>query len=65
MDVERLDDAEVDCLRCETRMKDAGELRFREEAGGLGLFGLTVPEGRVREFVAYVCPKCGKVEFFV
>jgi len=49
---------EIDCLRCQIPMKYSGNFRFHE--GFLTGF-FTNKES----FDLYICPKCGKVEFFV
>ena len=56
---------EIDCLRCNVRLLFSGNYRFHEGArfGVLGdLFELLVNK---ESFDLYVCPKCGKVEFYV
>lgn len=55
----------VDCLRCEIPLVFSGKFNFHEGArfGVLGnIFELFVNK---EAFDLYVCPKCGKVEFFV
>jgi len=55
----------IDCLRCKTKLLYSGIYRFHEGTryGALGnLFELLVNQ---ESFEIYVCPKCGKVEFFV
>ena len=55
----------VDCLRCEIPLVFSGKFNFHEGArfGVLGnIFELFVNK---EEFDLYVCPKCGKVEFFI
>ena len=54
----------IDCLRCKTKLLYSGIYRFHEgkRYGMLGnLFELFVNK---ESFEIYVCPKCGKVEFF-
>lgn len=55
---------EIECLRCHVPMLYSGEYKFLEgtRLGALGnLFELL----QNREiFDLYLCPKCGKVEFF-
>lgn len=56
---------QLNCLRCNTPMLYAGNYKFHEgtRAGLFGnLFELFVTR---QSFDLYVCPKCGKVEFFV
>ena len=55
----------IDCLRCDTKLIYTGIYRFHEgkRFGVLGnLFELFVNK---ESFEIYVCPKCGKVEFFI
>ena len=55
----------IDCLRCDTKLLYSGIYKFHEGTsfGMLGnLFELFVNK---ESFEIYVCPKCGKVEFFV
>lgn len=62
---EHVEMQKLKCLRCcETEMVYSGEYKFHEgfEAGILGnLFELFQNK---KAFDLYVCPKCGKVEFF-
>jgi len=54
----------VNCLRCDVRMKYSGVYKFHEGArtGALGnIFEIFVNR---EQFELYICPKCGKVEFF-
>ncbi len=63
-DVEDLLHKEINCLRCHIPMKYSGNYRFHEGAK-LGLFGNLFEAFVNREsFDLYICPKCGKVEFF-
>lgn len=55
----------LECLRCKVPMRYAGEYNFHEgtRIGFMGdLFELL--QNRER-FDLYVCPSCGKVEFFL
>ncbi|MFW5706496.1 MAG: hypothetical protein ACOC12_01130 [Bacteroidota bacterium] len=55
---------EIDCLRCHIPMMFSGEFKFHEgpKMGFWGnLFELFVNR---ESFDLYLCPKCGKVEFF-
>ena len=55
----------INCLRCNINLLYSGVYRFHEgrRFGFLGnLFELFVNK---ESFEIYVCPKCGKVEFFV
>lgn len=64
-DIEKEGSREVDCLRCNVPLLYSGNFKFHEGAkmGGLGnLFEFFVNR---ESFDLYVCPKCGKVEFFV
>ena len=56
---------EIDCLRCKVKLLYSGVYRFHEgmSYGVFGnLFELMVNK---ESFDIYLCPKCGKVEFFV
>ena len=54
-----------DCLRCQVRMVYSGKYEFHEGMH-TGIFGNLFELFQNREaFDLYVCPKCGKVEFFV
>lgn len=56
---------QLDCLRCHTPMRYIGNYKFHEgtRTGVFGnLFELFVAR---QSFDLYVCPRCGKVEFFV
>lgn len=56
---------EIDCLRCHVPMSYAGNYKFHE-GQRLGFFGNLFEFFVTRQsFDLYVCPKCGKVEFFV
>ncbi len=54
----------IKCLRCEVPMLYSGNFKFHE-GSRYGVFGnlLEIFENR-ESFDLYVCPKCGKVEFF-
>lgn len=55
----------IDCLRCQVRMVYSGKYEFHEGMN-TGIFGNLFELFQNREaFDLYVCPKCGKVEFFV
>ncbi len=61
---EGLNKREIDCLRCKIPMVYSGEYKFHEgtRIGALGsLFELFVNR---ESFDLYLCPKCGKIEFF-
>lgn len=55
----------INCLRClDVPMIYSGEFKFHEGAK-LGIFGSLFETFVNREcFDLYVCPKCGKVEFY-
>lgn len=55
---------ELDCLRCNVPMRFAGNFEFHEGAdfAMLGLFSGIFTNRE--SFELYLCPKCGKVEFF-
>lgn len=54
----------IDCLRCKIPMVHSGKYKFHEgtRLGALGsIFELFVNR---ESFDLYLCPKCGKIEFF-
>ena len=54
----------ADCLRCGVQLVFAGEYKFHE-GPKLGIMGNIFEAFVNREaFDLYICPKCGKVEFF-
>ena len=55
----------IDCLRCEgVQMVHGGIYRFHEGTN-YGIFGNLLEMFNNKEsFDLYICPKCGKVEFF-
>jgi hypothetical protein len=63
-ELDRLPDSELKCLRCDAIMKDAGPMRLHEGAkwGVLGLVGEMMVKRL--EVDTYICPTCGKFEFF-
>ncbi|KJF44597.1 hypothetical protein [Draconibacterium sediminis] len=55
---------EIDCLRCHVLMLYSGEYKFHE-GPKIGVLGNIFEAFVNREsFDLYMCPKCGKVEFF-
>jgi Zn finger protein HypA/HybF involved in hydrogenase expression len=55
----------IDCLRCQVRMNYTGNYKFHE-GPHLGYWGNFFEAFENKEsFDLYVCPKCGKVEFFM
>ena len=55
---------EIDCLRCNIPLIYSGEYKFHEgtRTGLLGnVFELFINR---EKFDLYICPKCGKVEFY-
>lgn len=55
---------QIDCLRCKLPMLFSGEYKFHE-GPKIGILGNIFEAFVNREsFDLYVCPKCGKVEFF-
>ena len=55
---------EINCLRCDVPLIYSGNYRFHEGAK-FGLLGNLMELFVNREsFDLYVCPKCGKVEFY-
>ena len=63
--LDKLEDAELDCLRCGTRNKAVGELRIAEASYPDGNFGQLIGGllGGL-EVEAQICPRCGKLELF-
>ena len=56
---------EIDCLRCRVPAIYAGEFKFHEGTR-IGFLGNLFEAFINREkFDLYICPKCGKVEFFI
>lgn len=56
---------EINCLRCDEKMLYSGEYKFHE-GSRIGFWGNLFELFQNREaFDLYVCPKCGKVEFFI
>lgn len=54
----------INCLRCKVPMKFAGKYNFHE-GSNLGVFGNLFELFVNREaFDLYICPECGKIEFF-
>jgi Zn finger protein HypA/HybF involved in hydrogenase expression len=54
----------IDCLRCQIRMIYSGKYKFHE-VPNIGVFGSLFEAFENKEvFDLYLCPKCGKVEFF-
>lgn len=67
LDIEDFKDTggrELDCLRCHTSMLFTGNYKFHEgfPTGILGAIGEAFVNRET--FDLYLCPKCGKVEFF-
>lgn len=59
-DITQLGSREIDCLRCRIPMLYSGIFKFQE--GPRALYN--VFQNR-EKFELYLCPKCGKVEFFI
>lgn len=58
------DSRSIDCLRCHVKMVYTDKYKFHEGMN-TGLFGNFFELFQNREaFDLYVCPECGKVEFF-
>jgi len=56
---------EIQCLRCNIQLIYSGEYKFHEGAR-VGFFGNFFEAFLNREkFDLYICPKCGKVEFYI
>lgn len=57
-------DRDINCIRCNIPLKYAGKYKFHE-GGTPGFFGNFFELFVNREsFELYVCPRCGKVEFY-
>jgi Zn finger protein HypA/HybF involved in hydrogenase expression len=55
---------QLDCLRCRVPLRYSGNFKFHEGTR-LGILGDVFEIFMNREsFDLYICPKCGKVEFF-
>ena len=55
----------IECIRCQVDMTYSGKYEFHEGMN-TGLFGNFFELFQNREaFDLYVCPQCGKVEFFI
>ncbi|MBS4062098.1 MAG: hypothetical protein KG029_17005 [Bacteroidetes bacterium] len=55
---------EIDCLRCKIPLLFSGQFKFHEGTR-VGVLGNLFEIFQNREkFDLYMCPKCGKVEFF-
>ena len=62
----KLPESELDCSRCGTCMKDAGPLTLRAQADAYPQAWLLAHfHAKIVEFRTYVCPACGKDEFFL
>ena len=63
-DIELTGSRDLICLRCDSSMLFAGNYKFHEGArtGVLGFIGEILVNREC--FDLYLCPKCGKVEFF-
>jgi hypothetical protein len=54
----------IDCLRCNVPLVFSGNYKFHE-GSRIGVFGNVFEAFLNREsFDLYICPKCGKVEFY-
>ena len=58
-----LPDSTTHCLRCKAPMKDTGPVILLQ--GKAEVLGLSASKHDPLELTAEVCPKCGKVEFFI
>lgn len=56
---------DIDCLRCKIPMKYGGDFKFHEGPNTSPLGGLYEFLQNNDHFDLYVCPNCGKVEFFI
>lgn len=58
--LDKLPDSNVNCVRCNVPLKDAGEVKFAT----WDFFRLVGSKG-AEVLKMLVCPRCGKVEMFV
>lgn len=63
--LENLPDSEIDCLRCQLRMKDAGHLTIHHGPLRESLSELAGAPAHRSGFDLRICPKCGQVEMYV
>jgi len=62
----QLADSELDCPRCDTRMKACGWLGIPTQMDSLPqAWLLSHTHANIVQFETFACPKCGKVEFFL
>ncbi|MDR2955709.1 MAG: hypothetical protein LBV43_11570 [Prevotella sp.] len=55
---------DINCLRCDVRLVYSGNYKFHE-GSRIGVLGNLLEVFVNREsFDLYICPKCGKVEFY-
>lgn len=55
----------INCLRCDIKLVYSGNYKFHEGAK-FGVFGNLLEVFVNREsFDIYICPKCGKTEFYI
>ncbi len=59
------DFSNIDCLRCNAKLIYSGQYKFHEgtRIGGLGNFFQLFQHRK--HFDIYICPECGKAEFYV
>lgn len=58
-------DKNINCLRCDIKLIYSGNYKFHEGAK-FGLLGNLLEAFVNREsFDIYICPKCGKAEFYI
>ena len=59
-----ISEKEIDCLRCKVPLVYSGNFKFHEGTR-VGVLGNLFEAFTNREsFDLYICPKCGKVEFY-
>lgn len=56
---------DIECLRCKVPMKYGGDFKFHEGPRAAPLYALYEFLENNDHFDIYVCPDCGKVEFFI
>ena len=63
-DFNRTDERDINCLRCNVRLLFSGNYKFHEGTR-YGVLGNVFELFTNREsFDLYICPKCGKIEFY-
>jgi hypothetical protein len=63
--LEQLTDSEIECLRCQIRMKDAGRMTIHHGPVTDNLGEMAGAPARRSVLDLRICQKCGKVEMYV